>query len=38
MQTPQILHEWEQVVQTIHHPTAEVTIAIVGKYSNLEIL
>lgn len=30
------LAEWQQVVQTIHHPTAEVTIALVGKYSNLE--
>jgi len=29
------LHEWQQVVNAIEHPTAEVTVAMVGKYVDL---
>jgi len=30
------LSDWEALVETIHHPTEEVTIAIVGKYVEYE--
>jgi len=32
--TPDLL-EWKELVQKIHHPQHEVTIAVVGKYVNL---
>ncbi|HKK05163.1 MAG TPA: CTP synthase [Gammaproteobacteria bacterium] len=32
---PADLHEWQQVVDALEHPDAEVTVAMVGKYVNL---
>ncbi len=29
------LHEWQQVVNALEHPSGEVTVAMVGKYVNL---
>ncbi|HKJ22695.1 MAG TPA: CTP synthase [Gammaproteobacteria bacterium] len=33
--SPAKLDEWERVVYAMEHPTAEVTVAVVGKYVNL---
>ena len=30
------LKKWESIIKTIHNPKGEVTIALVGKYTNLE--
>jgi len=32
---PADLHEWEKVIYDLAHPTAEITVAMVGKYVNL---
>jgi CTP synthase len=32
---PADLHEWEQVIDAMEHPTAEVRVAMVGKYVHL---